>query len=548
MGQKCKLTPGDVINRTYETVRLLGSGYSGEVWEVRHRFLPASFALKLMHAEDRDDAHKLSRFSAEASTLFHLQHENVVRVLDANETPEGLLFIVMELLQGETLTQRLTGGRIHPLRALKHAYDLACGLDAAHEIGVIHRDVKPDNAFITSDDTAKLLDFTAAKFSFAELRTTEPRNRVGTLAFMSPEHIHGTTSDARIDQYSLGMVIHTMLAGRHPFEHHFENQYALMKAQYEDVPEPLANVGLPAWMDELLAPALAKRIERRYSTMADFAREIREAARRLARDVRAGCLIVDVPLGEPPIDFEADPGERKARKTYLSPKPPAHQSTGPLLPSKKVTLAPGTLLEQGREPDDDADFDVAATAPLASRPRPPVTTEPLPPSTTAPFQSTTAPLRSMMTTAPFPGASRSRPWLALLTLVLALPTAAGLVWRWRTWRPAVATSAPAVPASPPPAPTLAEPSPTAEPNPPEESAAPPIASTRVPALPSSLPATVSVEARAKPASVARTKPTTALSVRPEPPLVSATPIPPPAPSAAPPPSSTAPHRMFGSED
>ncbi len=240
------LRAGQIVNRTYETTRLLGSGYSGEVWEAKHLHLPTTVALKIMHEEDRDDAHKASRFRAEAEVLFRLRHENVVRILDANETTEGLFFLVMELLAGETLTERIARGRLHPLRALKYGYDVACGLDAAHEIGVVHRDVKPDNLFITREDAIKILDFTAAKFFHTPLRTTEPAARVGTLAYMSPEHIDGTTSDARIDQYSLALVVYTMLHGKHPFDRYLASQYKLIQAQSQEMPAPLAKVaGLP---------------------------------------------------------------------------------------------------------------------------------------------------------------------------------------------------------------------------------------------------------------------------------------------------------------
>jgi serine/threonine-protein kinase len=531
MGQKCKLKPGDVVNRTYEAVRLLGAGYSGEVWQVRHQYLDASLALKLMHEEDRDNAHKASRFGAEASTLFHLQHEHVVRVLDANQTPEGLLFIVMELLQGETLTQKLARGRLHPLRALKYGYDLACGLAFAHENGVIHRDVKPDNVFVTGDDIVKLLDFTAAKFAFIPLRTTEPQNRVGTLAYMSPEHIEGTTADARLDEYSLGMLIYFMLRGRHAFEQHFLKQYALIRAQNKEIPEPLAAVaGLPGWIDELLAPALAKNVDQRYPTMLAFAQRIHEAGRRLEREIHEGRFSTDIPLGEPPIDFGCEPGDAKSHKSYFPPERTTRQTTGPVMPSRRVTLAPAML----PAPTDDEAFEAAATAPLASS-RPSTLAQLV---VTAPMQPSTAPVQSMSTTLHLQRAPRSRAWLVTLALVLALPAAGALVWRWKTRPSAPEPSAQAAPSAPPVAPATPTGPAAADPT----AAVSSVASTSLPAPKPTAPRRA---LRAAPSADTAPAGSAAPVALHEPPAATATAIAaPPAPTTP----STAPNRMFGAED
>jgi serine/threonine-protein kinase len=535
VGQKSKLKPGDLINGTYEVERLLGAGYSGEVWAVRQRFLGASFALKLMHAEDLDNDHKTSRFSAEASTLFGLQHENVVRVVDANRTPEGLSFTVMELLRGETLAQRLTRGRLHPLRALKYAYDVACGLDAAHELGVVHRDVKPDNIFITTEDVAKLLDFTAAKFSTLDLRTTQPPDRVGTLAFMSPEHIDGMTSDPRIDQYALGHVTWNMFVGRHGFERYFAAQYKLMKAQFEEMPPSLVDAaGLPAWLDDLLGPSLAKDIDERYATMAELARAIRGGMRRLTEEIADGRLVVGVPLGEPPIDLDEAPASRSVRRVYVAPVDLVRPTTGPVLPSQRVTLAPAA-------PESGARADAVATVPVASLPRQPfvptLTTAPMP----APLPPITAPVQPMTTSLqPQP---RSRVWFAPLVLALAMPVAGALAWREKT-RPSApslpAQAAPVVlpvgPASPSAietaAPAPAPPAPTAEA---ASSSAPSRSAPSAPPAPPkpSAPATRHRTPRAEeaPAAVA--------------PIVAEPTAAPPAASAEAP--KPAPHRLFETE-
>jgi serine/threonine-protein kinase len=472
--------------------------------------------------------------------LFRLQHENVVRIWDANETPDGLFFIVMELLTGETMTQRLARGRIHPLRALKYGYDVACGLDAAHENRVVHRDVKPDNLFLTTDDVIKIIDFTAAKFFLAGLRTTEPDARVGTVAFMSPEHLAGVTNDARLDQYSLALCIYCWLRGRHAFEQHLANQFALMNAQAREMPEPLAKVaGLPSYLDDLLAPALAKKVDERYETMAVFGRFIHETMRRLDREEKAGQLVFDVPRGEPPIDLDTDGGARTSQQVYLAPEQGVRHTTAPIVPAERVSIAPDALPDT--QAGDDTSFDSAVTAPLQPSAKAPA-------KTVGAHRTTTAPVPPMMTTAPAWPRPFSPRRLAPLALVLVLPAAGGLAWN--LWpRPAASALPSAAPptatAAPVPstAPSAAEPvqpdagaaasvsTPALEP-PPRVAGAPRGSASRLdvppqPRHPQGKAEPVLVEERA-----AAPAPATATA----------------AASAAPAPAPTAAHRMFGTEN
>ena len=454
MGRSSTLKEGDVINRTYTLVRLLGAGYSGTVWEARHACLPASFAVKVMHPEDRNNEHKSSRFRAEATTLFRLQHENLVRIWDANETEEGLFFLAMDLLEGETLTQRLGRGRLHPLRALKYAYGVACGLDAAHEVCVVHRDVKPDNLFILHDDSVKILDFTAGKFFLAGLRTTEPAAKVGTIAYMAPEFIDGDTTDASLDQYSLGLCLYTMFRGEHPFRRHFGNQFAMMKAQARETPEPLAKVAdLPPWIDDLLAPALEKRATDRYPTMAHFGRVIREGMCRVARERAEGTFVSSVPLGKPSIDVEGVGGDRDSRSELAELAEPPRHTTAPVMPAERVSIAPSAMTDHddgaetappavasGDSSDSCADATVTVPLPAAGRPRAPA------------HRTTTAPVPPVMTTAPARRSPASRRWLAALVLALAVPAAGGLARRWGALRTAHGVAASASPAATAPLP------------------------------------------------------------------------------------------------
>jgi hypothetical protein len=305
-------------------------------------------------------------------------------------------------------------------------------------------------------------------------------------------------------------------------------QYELMNCQFNETPAPLAEVAaLPAWLDELLAPALEKLYERRYPTMARFARAIHEGMRRLAHELQQGLLHVDTPLGDPPIDVEggAAPG---SRRHYVAPEEPGRQPTGPVMPSKRVTLAPGLLPDAATsviaEGDDDAP--TVRVAPLLEL--------------AASRSAITAPTPAMPPTAPALGPPRSR-WLVVTALVLALPAVGGLFWRWRTRPVDHAVTMPAATAQPAPADRQpAAPSVTAEPEPPAaSSAAVPAApvETATPTAPTPPPAcrpprsTPKAPPREVPAAVVPTATPTA-----------------PAPPPAPPRPSANPHRVFGADE
>ena len=529
----------DVVDETYECVRFLGGGNSGECWEVRHLRLPVSCAIKLQHEEDVDSEHRTSRFSAEQRTLFRLDHPNLVRVRDARRTRTGQLYTVMDLIDGETLTVRLGGGRMHPLRALKIAYDVACGLREAHENGVIHRDVKPDNVMVTEAGRAVVLDFSAAKFLREGLRTTQPPDQVATLAYMAPEQLEGT-ADARGDVYSLGMVMYRALSGEHPYQKSFGNNPRLMKDQFETRPPPFAaRVGLPRWIDDLVLKALEKPIDLRWQTMAVFMREIHAAMRRLAAEIQEGRVVVDVPLGDPPIDLESE-APAGARRQYEAPAALPQETTGPVLPSERITLAPGTV------PGQDAE-DTAATVPLRP-PAAPGATAPLPASTSK------APVAPVTTTVRLPRPERARAWIAAAAVLLAVPASVGIVRRWRSVREiSLRVSAPQIPAwpaspasveptsEPLPATVVTPPSAVASSPPPE--APPPAPSVRI-AVPPAVPKTPAATPPAVPKTPSAPPPAAPQTTAAPPtaaPQTTAAPAPPAAPSASN-------HRIFGSED
>ncbi|MGK3999682.1 protein kinase domain-containing protein [Sorangium sp. So ce1024] len=327
--------PGQVFHQV-EIVRFIGAGYSGEVYEVRHRITGARCALKIMHLRDRKDARKAERSLAEAHGTFGIQHANVVDVFDIGCEADGTAWMLMEFLDGPTLATVLERqGRLSPLFALHVALEVAWGLDAAHENQIIHRDVKPDNIAFTADGSVKVVDFSIAKVIPYEMRTTQRNVRLGTCAYMAPENLDGAEADARFDIYSLGLVLWEMMAGRHPFHDAFHDRTLLVRRQFFTDPEPLSEVaGLPDYVDEVIRRATAKQAAARYLTMAEMAQALIALRGRLEKDEAEGRISLVVPPGEPPI-----PGRSRSRAVY---RPPV---TGPTLevprpePSAKVVVA-----------------------------------------------------------------------------------------------------------------------------------------------------------------------------------------------------------------
>ena len=211
----------------YEIVRPLGSGGMGEVWLATEMRLGRKVALKLLPADWMRDPSRILRFEQEARAASALSHPNVCTILALGETSDGLRYIAMEYVEGETLRRRLATTRLSIRAALDIAIQVAAALSAAHASGIVHRDIKPENVMLRPDAFVKVLDFGLAKLavSTAEIAgadsthlvlKTEAGVVVGTAAYMSPEQARGQEVDARTDIWSLGVLLYEMVAGRSP--------------------------------------------------------------------------------------------------------------------------------------------------------------------------------------------------------------------------------------------------------------------------------------------------------------------------------------------
>jgi serine/threonine protein kinase len=245
----------------------------GEVYRARDTRLGREVALKILPAEFAANPDRRHRFEQESRSASALNHPNIVAVYDAGEE-QGVSYIVSELVDGESLRDLIGRGPLPVRKALELAAQLADGLAAAHAAGVVHRDMKPENVMLTRDGRAKILDFGLARYQPAAAPAegtatmTQPGMIMGTVGYMSPEQVTGTTADARSDIFSLGIMIHEMLTGKTAFEcaTSVETMSAILRA---DPPELSATVPLP--LRQIVQHCLEKEPAHRFQSAKDLA-------------------------------------------------------------------------------------------------------------------------------------------------------------------------------------------------------------------------------------------------------------------------------------
>ena len=256
-----RLKPGTRLGR-FEILAPIGSGGMGEVYRARDRKLEREVAVKILPEWMSAQEDARTRFEREARAVAALSHPNVVTLHDVGSTG-SLLYAVMELLEGESLRDRLASGPLPWQLAIRVAKGVADGLAAAHAKGIIHRDVKPGNIFLSRSGHVKILDFGLARLVQAAAESdpsmTATNAVLGTTGYMSPEQASGHRLDGRSDLFSLGCVLYEMLTGTRPFQG--ETVVARMMATVRDEPPTLAELGIqvPPEVERILASCLAKR-------------------------------------------------------------------------------------------------------------------------------------------------------------------------------------------------------------------------------------------------------------------------------------------------
>lgn len=275
------LAPGSRLG-SYEVVGPLGAGGMGEVYRAMDPKLSREVAIKVLPEGFAEDPVRLGRFRQEARALAALNHPNILTVFEVGDQ-DGVPFLVTEILCGETLRDRLTGGPLPVRRAIEVGVQVALGLGAAHEQDLLHRDIKPENLFLTREGRVKILDFGLAKLHLpagqeaqstlalgAPASATEPGVVLGTVGYMSPEQVQGLRLDARSDLFSLGVVLWEMVTGGRPFTgaSAVETMAAILKAEPPEL-DPALKV--PAGLARIMDSCLAKEPAARFHSAHDLA-------------------------------------------------------------------------------------------------------------------------------------------------------------------------------------------------------------------------------------------------------------------------------------
>jgi eukaryotic-like serine/threonine-protein kinase len=405
-----RFAPGTRVDR-YEILEPLGEGAQGDVYVALHPYLEQRVAMKCLKLEQAQHQDMRDRFRLEARVLAQLRHPNVVQVLDGGVTGEGVAWLVMDLLEGQNLREVLRRvRRLGAAQTLYYAVQFAGGLAAAHARDVVHRDVKPENLFVTAENYAKLLDLGTAKFFRAGLKTTNQMLLRGTPAYASPEQLVGDAVDARSDVYSLGLVLYECLAGRYAYLDErgcVPSVRELVPLQLCADPPSLPQLlpDLPEFVWNIVRRAIKKDRHERWQNMAELAEELRRASVRLETEARAAGVttlvrpLAEIPRLEPaPLSrgtaatawigarTERDPAPRFDTAPLDAPLPlpiPAPQPISPVPPSPAPPPAEGARPEANLAVSTRTAIAVAGAPELGSRSSSPDTAEPLAPTPSA---------------------------------------------------------------------------------------------------------------------------------------------------------------------
>jgi serine/threonine-protein kinase len=291
---------GVTLGTKYKMLRKIGSGGIGVVYAAEHLALGTQVAIKVLRGAAAIDASEIARLRREARVQSSIEHPNVVRTLDLDQLPDGSIYVVMELLRGQSLATRLrNSGVLAPGFALPVFIQVCRALAAAHQLGIVHRDLKPGNVFICEDRAVKVLDFGMSKFSEAE-SLTQDGHTLGTPEYMAPEQCIGAPVDPRTDLYAFGVLMYEALTGDIPIQ--ARQRRELLELHQRAIPKPMReqrpDLDLPRALDEAVMTCLRKRAAERPAS-----------ARELERMLSA------IPLDGLPEEYPPGTARRAASKT-----------------------------------------------------------------------------------------------------------------------------------------------------------------------------------------------------------------------------------------
>jgi serine/threonine protein kinase/Tfp pilus assembly protein PilF len=258
----------------YKIIEKLGEGGMGVVYKAQDTKLKRTVALKFIKPKVLEDEEEKRRLVREAQAAAALDHPNICTIYEINEA-EGKTFIAMAYIDGQSLREKIKAGPMKIEEALAIATQVAEGLQEAHEKGIIHRDIKTGNIMVTKKGQAKIMDFGLAMLT-GETKITRTGTTIGTLAYMSPEQIHGEELDHRTDIWSFGVVLYEMLTGQVPFQR--ENQAAMIYSVLNDQPKPLSSIRseIPQDVEQVINKALRKDKAQRYQSMRELLLDLKK--------------------------------------------------------------------------------------------------------------------------------------------------------------------------------------------------------------------------------------------------------------------------------
>ncbi len=269
---------GQLVAGHYLVEKRIAIGGFGSIYRAEQTDIGNKVALKIMHRELAADPNLVARFRREGEVLIKLRDRHTVATFEVGQTPEGLPFIAMELLEGESLLRMVQlHGRMPWQRVFKIARQMCSALAEAHSLGIVHRDLKPSNIFLTNDEVVKVLDFGIAKI----LATSEMPNpqeltvmgtAVGTVEYMGPEQLMGGRADARTDIYTVGVLMYELITGRRPYN--VAGLELLTVQLTETVSPPSAVLPLPPQVDVVIVRCLAPDTADRYASAHELAQAL----------------------------------------------------------------------------------------------------------------------------------------------------------------------------------------------------------------------------------------------------------------------------------
>ncbi len=344
---------GKVIDGRYEIQARVGEGGMGVVYKCRQISIDRIIALKMLNAQMAADPQWVQRFYNEAKACSRLQHPNTIRMFDFGQTSDGRLFMTMEFLDGLSLRDALAKGPLAPQRVVKILIQCCASLAEAHSIGIIHRDIKPDNVFLLnmagSPDFVKLLDFSVAKLLEGDRMKTQAGVVFGTPQYMSPEQGRGLPLDARSDLYALGILAFEMLTGNVPFNDDNPMTVIQMHLQAQIPPMPDS---VPYAVQQIVRRALEKDAGRRYQSSGEMMQHCQQVFAELTQggmSIGAGGMPKTMMAGggaPPPgmqhgMQPQMQPGMQPQMQPGMQPQmqPPQQQGYAAASPQQKTMMA-----------------------------------------------------------------------------------------------------------------------------------------------------------------------------------------------------------------